>query len=832
MSNVCAEYSGIVIDQNVVTASLAPGGSFYYQEFRLPEDYQRGVKEGQTRFPGISGFQILAEVAEGAASPDAEVPVKFNYTIEQHNFGNSSWEVLAKGFAVGAQAEGERIWIDAILGTEIPIDVSMTTNVSELRIGIQIVSGITKLYYATPNPLPGFVEAVQSDGSTPLAGKDAAPASFAFRLLGLVADAGTDFLGDPYRSVAIHSSAQAPVGGNTNTGFWLSAPQPSRFAVTSHYSDLRQFPETPIYGVINRLLNPSFEYDLLNGQPFAWQTSPDFREDDTPPPEVPAEERFDTPAPPVEVIGPGEYRQALQATLPFGVEFMGHHTENRSFRQVLRAALNFDESFENQAVLKVVNEPEAQRGLQSLEISTAEHGAKRFHDPEGAYAQVGVALAKPITFSVWVRSNVGKFSVVLAIGDDTVGMAEGVVTINPEWQRFSVTLASPLASGMTSVTVRTLQSETRARIFYIDSAMAQSGTKATVYVDGDQPSCKWENQKGRSGSVELTEPQLVDNAAVIDSIILDPITPGVAFNVYYTNDLTGSEGGGEMTEEEWEQKLWVHVPQSYVTSVKTTYVLPEPITARFVKIEFSQLQPRPYEPGDYQKPTGYKLFPDWVATPFLAELALPSFVAKRVGVVYDALELAYKPLINDLIQGPSSPEHPTPTPTIAPPASNRADPETLKQIELAINTFLKPPAVRAHPLTLLGVRASANSSAQANYPVESKPEFHGPINNAVSTLNRQAIVLDESIPVMFFWVTCRHEYKEAKARFENDRAYFAGLKELSFLRSQFSVAADTALYLEAGTDDTNTERSDFNVETYPVENNGAVLGEESVWFTY
>lgn len=797
MSNVCADYSGVVIDQNVVTASLTPGGSFVYQEFRLPEDYQRGVKAGQVRLPGISGFQVLVEVAVGAASPTAESPVKINYTIEQHNFGNSAWEVLAKGTAVGAQAEGEKVWIDAILGEEIPVDVSMTTNVSELRIGIQVVSGITKLYYATPNPLPGFVEAVQSDGSTPLAGKEAAPASLAFRLLGLVADAGTDFLGDPYRSVAIHSSAQVPVGENTNSGFWLSAPQPSRFAVTSHYSDLRKFPETPIYGVINRLLNPSFEYDIVGGQPFGWQITSDFREDDA------------TPAQPAsEKTGAGKYRQALEAVL------------------------NFDVSFENQCVLKVVNKPEAQRGLNSLEIATAEHGKTRFHDPEGAYAQIHVGLAKATTFSVWIRSSAGSYPVVIEVGDGTVGKAEEVVTITPEWQRFSVTLTSPLATGPTSVAVRTLAAETKARVFYIDSAQAQSGMKATAYIDGDQPSCKWENQRGRSGSVELVEPKVEDNAVVIDSIILDPITPGVAFNIYYTNDLTGTEGDKPMTEEEWEQKLWIHIPQSYVTSVKTTYVLPEPITAKFVKIEFSQLQARPYEPGDYQKPTGYKLFPDWVALPFLAEISVPSFTAKRVGVIYDALELGYQPILNDLIQGPSTPEHPTPTPTVAPPAANRVDPETLRKIELQLNTFLKPPAARSDPLTLLGARAATNAENQPSYPVEGEPKFRGNTTIAVSGLDRQAVVLDESTPVMYFWVTCRHEYKEAKARFENDRAYFAGLKELAFLRAQFSVAADTNLYLEAGTDDANTERSDFNVETFPVENNGIVYGEESVWFCY
>ena len=800
MANICAEYSGVVIDQNVVTASLTPSET-YYQEFRLPEDYLRGVKAGQTRFPSISGFQILAEVAENSASIDAEVPVKINYTIEQHNFGDTAWEVLAKGTTVGAQAEGERIWIDAILDAEIPVDATLVTNVSELRISIDVVSGITKLYYAIPNPLPGFVEAVQSDGKTPLRGfrpkeeLPLEPASFAFRVLSLIADSGTDFLGDPYRSVAVRSDALAPVSVNTNAGFWLSAPQPSRFAVTSHYSDLRQFPETPIYGVINRLLNPSFEYDMVGGQPFGWQTTEDFGEDDLAPEQ-----------PPSEKTGAGEYKQKIEAVL------------------------NFDVAFEDQCVLKVVN-VNPQRGLNCLEVMTAEHGAMRFHEPEGTYAQVSVGLAKPLTFSVWVRSSISTYSLVLEIGDNIVGKAEEVVEVTPTWQRFSVTLASPIATGLTTVAVRTLANETRARTFFIDSAMAQSGSKATAYIDGDQPSCKWENQKGRSGSVELTEPELEDNAVVIDSIILDPLTPGVAFNIYYTNDLTGSEEE-TMTEEDWEGKLWERVPQSYVSSVKTTYVLPEPITCKFIKIEFSQLQAKPYEPCDYQKPTGYKLFPDWVALPFLAEISTPSFTAKRVGVIYDALELAYQPILNDLIQGPSTPEHPTPTPTIAPPATNRVDPETLRQIELTINTYLKPPAARANPLTLLGARAAQNAEEAASYPVEGEPKFRGNTSIAVSGLNREGLVLDESAPVMFFWVTCRHEYKEAKAKFESNRAYYAGLKELAFLRDQFSVASDTGLYLESGTDDTNTLLSDFNVETYPVENNEIVYGEESVWFAY
>ena len=463
-------------------------------------------------------------------------------------------------------------------------------------------------------------------------------------------------------------------------------------------------------------------YDAVGQPPFGWQVQPRIGQ----PPVTPA-------LPAKEIITGKEGEASFKA------------------RQKLLAILDFS-SFETQTSLKVINSIEAVKGLNSLEVVTGAHILGRYHEPEGAFSPILIGLAKPVTFSTWLRSTKGTYPLVLEIGDNIVGKAEEVINVTSEWQRFSVTV-TPQESGTTLVGIRTLANETIARTFYIDNAMTNAGAVAAKYIDGDSPNAKWENQRGRSASIELTEPELSDEPVVIDSVILDPITPGVAFNIYYTNDLTGTEEGKEMTEEQWENKLWVHVPQSFVTSVKTTYALPEPITAKFIKIEFSQLQARPYEPGDYQKPTTYKLFPDWVATPFLAELTLPAFTSKRVGVVYDALELGYKPLIDDLIQGPSSPEHPTPTPSITPPASNRVDPETLRRIETTLNTYLKPPAARADPLTLLGIRAATNANNAPSYPVEGEPQFRNNTSLAVSGLDRQAIVLDESMPVMYFWVT-------------------------------------------------------------------------------
>jgi hypothetical protein len=777
MLNVCAEYSGVVIDQNVVTATLSAGPDFHYQTFRLPEDYRHGTRSDEQRFPSLSGFQLLVAIAVGQ-----EKTATLNWTIDEYFFG-SGWTSLAKGTVVGAQADGH-VWMDVILDKEIPVDASMTTDVSQLRIGFQAESGIEDVFYAHPNPLPGFVEGFQSDGKTPLSPSG----SFCFRLLGLTADSGTDFLGDPYRSVAVHTSAQAPVGGNVETGYWLSAPQPSSFAVTSHYSDVRPFPEVPAYGTINRIPNPSFEYDIVGQPPALWTVTPPLADL--------------TPVEPftVEEIKAGEFRQKLHARLAFS-------------------------DYDSLATLNVINTLETPHGTHCLEVNTHEHPVKRYFEPEGAYQdEIQVGMNKPVTFSIWARTIGPGFKVALVIGDGEVGYEEARVEITSEWTRFSVTL-TPVASGTTSVGVviplpaDLHDVETPAHTFYLDGAMVNSGLVAASYIDGDSPSSKWENQRGRSGSVEIREPEVEDDTIVIDSVLLDPITPGVAFNVYYTTDLTGSEEEGEMTDEQWEQKLWIHVPQSFMTAVKTTYVLPEPIVAKFVKIEFSQLQARPYDPGDYQKPTQYKLFPDWVATPFLAEISTPAFVAKRVGVAYDALNLAYKPLLAGLQQGPLSPEHPELPPAIAGPAANKVDPETLERINLTINTYLQPPAARAHPLTLLGQKAAFNAHNQENYPVEGTPTFEGNPSIAVSGLDRQAIILDQSMPVMFFWVTCRHEYKELSALLEDNRAYFAGLNELAFIRNTYTQASDTSLYIETGADDVNTDRNDFVVEDLD-------------WFTY
>jgi hypothetical protein len=65
---------------------------------------------------------------------------------------------------------------------------------------------------------------------------------------------------------------------------------------------------------------------------------------------------------------------------------------------------------------------------------------------------------------------------------------------------------------------------------------------------------------------------------------------------------------------------------------------------------------------------------------------------------------------------------------------------------------------------------------------------------------------------MYFFITCRHKYRMLSAHFDNDKGYFAGVKEISFLRDKYTKAYDSPLYVEMAGDSQNSERNDFDVE--------------------
>lgn len=745
---ICQNYSGVVIDQNHAPASnadyLTIGSSWFYQTFRLPANYRYGTAPDEYRYPDLSGFQLFCGIDEGFAPS-----VELNYTLDYYIFG-AGWSNLEKGTMKGVHAAGSQIWADIFFTN--PVEVTETIVGSLIRFGFQCPNpsgkAVEKVWYSQPNPISTGL-ALASNSETPLESPSHNDYSFCFRILSLSADNGTDFLGNPYRSVVVQSTANnTDTTSGINTGYWLSSPQPSQFAVVSNYFDVRPVPETA-YGLINYILNPSFEYDAPGGKPAEWSTNPSYLIDG---------------GATAEVIRPG-----------------GIQTEERTnYCHVTTAGSTSLE------------------GIGTGEVIPCESGVPR---------TVYVSLFGP---------EGGGQKVQIRLGANKKGFSYQELILVEGWERYSVTL-TPTENGFIGFAVCAAGT---ARLKFDIAAVST----AEPYFDGDSIDCKWEGAFGRSGSVQEFDAGPGENTVVIDSVLLDPLTPNIAFSVYYSEDGSASD---ETTETEWENKLWVRVPKTFIANQRQTYAFPEPITAKFVKIEYSYLQAQSYNPGQNQLPTTYKKFPKWVADFFIAQMQTPQFIANTVGVNYDALDFAYNYYLDDLGQTPASP--------VAAPSevvstltqffnseleTNKVDATTLAKINLVMQTYTQPPGSLASSSTLLGSKVRQIALSTTNYPVEQQSNLSGVNLSEVSSLNRDNIVFEQGLPVMYFYLTCRHSYKELTATFNNNRAYFAGVKEVAFIRNDYTTTYDGELYIETGGDDINTELNDFVVEP------------ELGWFTY
>jgi hypothetical protein len=325
-----------------------------------------------------------------------------------------------------------------------------------------------------------------------------------------------------------------------------------------------------------------------------------------------------------------------------------------------------------------------------------------------------------------------------------------------------------------------------------------------------------------------------DAASVIDHILIDPLTPGVYFHVYYSND---DQPG--IDPDTWDGLLWTRVDKTYLLRQKESLAFPQPITAKYLKVEFTHLQPRSYSPGTLRLPVIYRKHPKWVVDYFLAiyqrRRAADLEAAKTVSVQFDALDLAYNYYLDDLHQ--SFPVQPAALRTATETTvlnnfletegavdENRVDASTLLRIRQSFVPFLSQPFFQGRFGDILRQYAAPNTSTLTNYPTEVQTIPLVDLGE-VSSLDRESLVVDKQFPVTSFYLTCRHYYKQSVSDFEQDRAYFVGLREIAFTREHFDSKFDHPLYIETAGDNVNIERNDFaSLPTGP--------DEVAAWTTY
>lgn len=311
---------------------------------------------------------------------------------------------------------------------------------------------------------------------------------------------------------------------------------------------------------------------------------------------------------------------------------------------------------------------------------------------------------------------------------------------------------------------------------------------------------------------------------VIDSVYLDAITPGVQFNIYYSND---DSFGPKTTPDDWDKLLWARVPRVYRAYKRQSFALPSPITAKYIKIEFTSLQAEYYSPGPYDLPILYKKYPSWVLNYFLAIHALDyhydktedPIVTSQTNLQYDLYNLAFVYYKGDII----SPINQTIKPIVIEDSNNQNniitnllksdnidnyDDTSLANINASLDQFRKHPGYQSRGSVIDRVATIKSINEFFNYSIE---QMNRAIADtvAVSQTDRNHLLIEKSMPEMYFYPTSRHRYRVAYAKIENEKAYFVKIREIRFERNNFNVINDSPMYKFVPGDQNNFDRCDF-----------------------
>lgn len=303
-----------------------------------------------------------------------------------------------------------------------------------------------------------------------------------------------------------------------------------------------------------------------------------------------------------------------------------------------------------------------------------------------------------------------------------------------------------------------------------------------------------------------------EDAVVIDEVYVDPVTVGPIMHIYYSLD----------DEPEWDNKLWTPIPRHYVLR-KGFHSLPRPILTKYVKLEFSQLTPAPYNMPEYpQMPQiTYRKYPTWVQNYFNdIYITRPggNFINPVERVDIDPLRLGFTKDLDRLDSGLETRHLPTVEST---------DPELREFIAQLVNTQATDEDVQRESEDQIEINTSfmwqrdliANldtDRALSRIAQEGETGFNSelpPITEAPPTAqsvsNLEQAREEKEIPIMWFPIRCRHGYQIIKANRPAKIAYFVAIREVKFHRRDYTVEFDEPFYVETLFDSDHTEVNDF-----------------------
>jgi hypothetical protein len=302
---------------------------------------------------------------------------------------------------------------------------------------------------------------------------------------------------------------------------------------------------------------------------------------------------------------------------------------------------------------------------------------------------------------------------------------------------------------------------------------------------------------------------------VIDKVYLDPITFGPDMHFYYSND---------DSTVDWDKKLWTPVPRHYILR-KGFHNLPSSTVLKYLKVEFSNLTPIPYNVAEYPNfhSLSYRRFPTWVQNYFAGSFKGINNLGELVGLVdqidIDPIALAYttpSDLLSPAELNTSFPEDPNNVlqdyvKGVA--AQQQLVPEAQQELESQIsfrNSFqwqndLTEELDTSRAYTRLLLQMATNSPSFG--AEDAAPDLLPPEIQSVPDLQESQ---DRKLrPTMWFPMTCRHTYQIVRTQRQSKVAYYVGVREIGVYRNDYTIDDDPDSYVEVFGDQQNVDVNDF-----------------------
>jgi hypothetical protein len=297
------------------------------------------------------------------------------------------------------------------------------------------------------------------------------------------------------------------------------------------------------------------------------------------------------------------------------------------------------------------------------------------------------------------------------------------------------------------------------------------------------------------------------NSVVVDEVYIDPVTFGPTMHIYYSNDDT----------PEWDDKLWIPIPRHFVLK-RGFHTFPSPVACRYIKLEFSNLVPTPYQQLEYPHTPEitYRRFPTWVQNHFDIELSTSMVPNPFDRVVVDPLELGFVTaddrLSSDYVKGRSArvPQPENEIRDFVQTLTNQTAQSDQTDMETRINYF--PSFMYQQDL----MAQLDDTSALSRFLLQRESDINSealidpdPAPNAQSVPDLTKELERKRRPAMFFPRSCRHQYQVLKGSNQQKLAYFVGVNQVGFYRRDFTVAYDEPVYYETLDDAAHISLNEF-----------------------